>query len=171
MLRASLKAPHFRRTSEVRLRSDAVSAASTEIDKEDASMAHTLPPLPYAPDALEPHIDKQTMEIHHGKHHQGLRDQPECRAGEASRSAVEERRGFASPHRDRAGRHPHGGAEQRRRPRQSLDVLADHGAARRRSRRPDTSPMRSTRRSAASTRSRSSLRRPASAGSAAAGRG
>src|SRR6202789_2530840 len=29
-----------------------------------------LPPLPYAPDALEPHIDKQTMEIHHGKHHQ-----------------------------------------------------------------------------------------------------
>ena len=32
-------------------------------------MAHTLPPLPYAPDALEPHIDKQTMEIHHGKHH------------------------------------------------------------------------------------------------------
>ena len=33
-------------------------------------MAHTLPPLPYPPDALEPHIDKQTMEIHHGKHHQ-----------------------------------------------------------------------------------------------------
>jgi len=33
-------------------------------------MAHSLPPLPYAPEALEPHIDKQTMEIHHGKHHQ-----------------------------------------------------------------------------------------------------
>src|SRR6185312_15970708 len=33
------------------------------------SMAFTLPPLPYAPDALEPHIDKMTMEIHHGKHH------------------------------------------------------------------------------------------------------
>jgi Fe-Mn family superoxide dismutase len=33
-------------------------------------MAHTLPQLPYAFDALEPHIDKQTMEIHHGKHHQ-----------------------------------------------------------------------------------------------------
>jgi Fe-Mn family superoxide dismutase len=32
-------------------------------------MAHTLPPLPYPFDALEPHIDKQTMEIHHGKHH------------------------------------------------------------------------------------------------------
>ncbi len=33
-------------------------------------MAHTLPPLPYPTDALEPTIDKQTMEIHHGKHHQ-----------------------------------------------------------------------------------------------------
>ena len=32
-------------------------------------MAFTLPPLPYAPDALEPYIDKMTMEIHHGKHH------------------------------------------------------------------------------------------------------
>ncbi len=32
-------------------------------------MAHSLPPLPYAPESLEPHIDKQTMEIHHGKHH------------------------------------------------------------------------------------------------------
>lgn len=33
-------------------------------------MAHTLPALPYPSDALEPYIDKQTMEIHHGKHHQ-----------------------------------------------------------------------------------------------------
>lgn len=33
-------------------------------------MAHELPKLPYAFDALEPHLDKQTMEIHHGKHHQ-----------------------------------------------------------------------------------------------------
>src|SRR5579884_4052922 len=32
-------------------------------------MSHTLPPLPYPFDALEPHIDKLTMEIHHGKHH------------------------------------------------------------------------------------------------------
>src|SRR5260370_30060593 len=32
-------------------------------------MPFPLPPLPYAPDALEPHIDKMTMEIHHGKHH------------------------------------------------------------------------------------------------------
>src|SRR5204863_4852658 len=43
-------------------------------DKEDRLMAqqlvaHSLPPLPYPADALEPHIDRQTMEIHHGKHH------------------------------------------------------------------------------------------------------
>ena len=33
-------------------------------------MPHALPPLPYAFNALEPHIDAKTMEIHHGKHHQ-----------------------------------------------------------------------------------------------------
>ena len=33
-------------------------------------MASELPKLPYAPNALEPHIDAKTMEIHHGKHHQ-----------------------------------------------------------------------------------------------------
>jgi Fe-Mn family superoxide dismutase len=32
-------------------------------------MPYTLPPLPFPSDALEPHIDKMTMEIHHGKHH------------------------------------------------------------------------------------------------------
>ena len=48
-------------------------------------MAFTRPPLPYAPDALEPHIDAQTMTIHSEKHHQAyvdklndaLKDQPE----------------------------------------------------------------------------------------------
>jgi len=34
-------------------------------------MAYSLPSLPYAYDALEPHIDARTMEIHHTKHHQG----------------------------------------------------------------------------------------------------
>src|SRR5579871_2441893 len=37
--------------------------------KRRLMMPFELPPLPYAPDALEPHIDRQTMEIHHGKHH------------------------------------------------------------------------------------------------------
>jgi Fe-Mn family superoxide dismutase len=37
--------------------------------QKEGPLAHVLPPLPYATDALEPYIDKMTMEIHHGKHH------------------------------------------------------------------------------------------------------
>src|SRR4051812_46500008 len=37
-------------------------------------MAYEVPPLPYDYDALEPHIDKQTMELHHDKHHQAYVD-------------------------------------------------------------------------------------------------
>ena len=37
-------------------------------------MAHELPPLPYDYNALEPHIDEQTMRIHHDKHHQAYVD-------------------------------------------------------------------------------------------------
>lgn len=36
----------------------------------ETALAYTLPTLPYAYDALEPHIDALTMEIHHSKHHQ-----------------------------------------------------------------------------------------------------
>src|SRR5580704_11297063 len=36
---------------------------------KEGSVAHVVPPLPYAFDALEPYIDKTTMEIHHDKHH------------------------------------------------------------------------------------------------------
>src|SRR5579871_6445332 len=37
-------------------------------------MAFTLPPLPYPSDALEPYIDKMTMEIHHDRHHKAYVD-------------------------------------------------------------------------------------------------
>lgn len=38
--------------------------------KRSNTMAYTLPPLPYAYDALEPYIDAETMHLHHDKHHQ-----------------------------------------------------------------------------------------------------
>ena len=37
-------------------------------------MAHTLPPLPYPANSLEPYIDALTMEIHHGRHHKAYVD-------------------------------------------------------------------------------------------------
>ena len=37
-------------------------------------MPHELAPLPYAKEALEPHIDAQTMEIHHGRHNKAYVD-------------------------------------------------------------------------------------------------
>jgi len=49
-------------------------AAAPHVKAADAAPAggpFTLPPLPYAYDALEPHIDAQTMQIHHDKHHAG----------------------------------------------------------------------------------------------------
>ena len=122
-------------------------------------MAHTLPPLPYALDALEPHIDKQTMEIHHGKHHKAyvtnlnaaLEKHPELQS-----KSVED---LLQEHQHRAGGHPHRGPQQRRRPREPLDVLADHGPERRR--RADRRDRRrdQRRRSAASTSSRKQLKK------------
>lgn len=64
----------------------ALVVTSLPLAAQDApSGPYTLPPLPYAPEALEPHIDAETMRIHHGKHHQAyvtnanklLADQPE----------------------------------------------------------------------------------------------
>jgi Fe-Mn family superoxide dismutase len=79
-------------------------------------MAYELPPLPYPFDALEPHIDAKTMEIHHDKHHQAyitnannaLKDYPELAAKPveeliANLSAVPE--AIRGPVRNNAGGH------------------------------------------------------------------
>jgi len=42
-----------------------------QLTQKNRKMAYTLPELPYSYDALEPHFDARTMEIHHTKHHQG----------------------------------------------------------------------------------------------------
>ena len=61
-------------------------------------MAYSVPPLPYAYDALEPHIDKATMEFHHDKHHQAYVDKVNAAlegtalGGHADRGRAEEPR-------------------------------------------------------------------------------
>jgi Fe-Mn family superoxide dismutase len=49
----------------------ALALGATLLPKTSAQAAAVLPPLPYGFDALVPHIDAKTMEIHHGKHHAG----------------------------------------------------------------------------------------------------
>ena len=60
-------------TARLRARSETVSAGPgiTRTLPNPDPMAFDLPPLPYDYDALEPHIDEQTMRIHHDKHHAG----------------------------------------------------------------------------------------------------
>jgi Fe-Mn family superoxide dismutase len=52
----------------------AAAVAPTALAQTPSSAPFTLPPLPYASDALEPHIDARTMEIHHGRHHKAYVD-------------------------------------------------------------------------------------------------
>lgn len=64
---------------------------------DKAKGEYVLPPLPYAPEALEPHIDAQTMTIHHGRHHAGyvrglntaLRKLAEIRNGTGDATTIE----------------------------------------------------------------------------------
>ena len=125
-------------------------------------MAHEVPPLPYDYNALEPHIDEQTMQIHHDKHHAAyvnnlnaaLEKHPELQ----QKSVEDLIRGINT----RARGHPHRGAQQRRRPRRTTRCSGRSWGRARAARRPARSATRSSRRSAASTRSRSSSPRPAS---------
>ena len=81
-------------------------------------MAHELPDLPYDFNALAPHIDEQTMRIHHGKHHAAyvaklngaLEAHPDLQG--------EERRGADRRPRRAAGGHPHRRPQQWRRARE-----------------------------------------------------
>jgi superoxide dismutase, Fe-Mn family len=89
-----------------------------------------LPDLPYAFDALEPHIDAKTMEIHHGKHHAAytnkLNEALEKHPDLQGRSIEELLRGIDS----RAGGHPHRRPQQRRRlrePRLFWEIMGPGG--------------------------------------------
>ena len=125
-------------------------------------MAFTLPPLPYPADALEPSIDKMTMEIHHDRHHKAYVDNLnkalEAAPDLQNKSIEDLLRGIKSG----AGEHPDGRPQQRRRPRQPLDVLGDHGPEGRRQAERRPAPTPSTRPSATSTRSRRRSRKPRS---------
>ena len=95
-------------------------------------MSFELPSLPYDYGALEPHIDTQTMQIHHDKHHAAyvtnLNKALESAPGLAGKSIGDDSGRFER----RAGECTAGRHQQRRRPLQSHHVLGDHGAQRRR---------------------------------------
>ena len=133
-------------------------------------MAYTVPPLPYDYDALEPHIDAQTMQIHHDKHHQAYVDKLE-RGARGHRVGRQADRGGAQQPRRAARRQAEGGPQQRRRPFQPHPVLGvacrrTAAASRRRAGRGDQLRVRLLRGLPGEVQGR-----PASTSSAPAGRG
>ena len=94
------------------------------------TMAHTLPPLPYATDALEPHIDAQTMEIHHGKHHNAYVTNLNAALEKAPELADKSLDDLLRDLNERARGDPHRGAQQWRRTLEPLAVLAVDGPER-----------------------------------------
>ena len=88
-------------------------------------MAYSVPPLPYAYDALEPHIDKATMEFHHDKHHQAYVDKANAalEGTELADKPIEDvLKNLDSVPGDKRGRR----AQQRRRPLQPHALLGEH---------------------------------------------
>ena len=83
--------------------------------------------LPYAPSKNEPHIDAQTMEIHHGKHHAAYVNNLNAALAQNAEVGQDAAPGDAGEPEQGAGVDPHGGAQQRRRACQPHHVLADHG--------------------------------------------
>ena len=124
-------------------------------------MAFSVPDLPYAYDALEPHIDEATMRVHHDKHHQAYVDKANA-ALEGTEWADKRRRGRAAQPLQPARRQAGAGPQQRRRPLQPHALLADAQPRRRRRAERRARRRRSTRPSAPSTPSRTSSKKPAS---------
>ena len=94
-------------------------------------MAFEVPPLPYDYDALEPHIDEQTMRLHHDKHHQAYVDKANAalEGTDWAHESVEQILTIIDtlPD-DKQAVTP----QQRRRPCEPLHVLGDHEPGRRR---------------------------------------
>ena len=121
-----------------------------ETNEGEAACPTSSPHFPYGYDALEPTIDEQTMRIHHGKHHQAYVDNLN-KALEGTELDGQPARAASSTLLDT---HPGGQArrraQQRRRPREPLALLADHEAGRR----------RRSRRARSATAIHDTLRRP-----------
>ena len=98
-------------------------------------MAYSVPDLPYDYGALEPHIDEQTMRVHHDKHHQAYVDKANA-ALEGTEWADKDVDEVLARPRPASRRHPHRRSQQRGRAFQPQLLLADHGPrGRRRARR------------------------------------
>ena len=95
-------------------------------------MAHSLPALPYDAAALEPHIDSQTMQIHHGKHHQAYVTNLNAALDKHPELHKKSLDDLLQNIHSRARGHPRRRAQQRRRPLEPLVVLEADGAERRR---------------------------------------
>ena len=93
-------------------------------------MAYEVPDLPYDYNALEPHIDEETMRVHHDKHHQAYVDKANAalEGTEWADKHVKEVLQNLSSARRQGDRRP----QQRRRPRQPHVLLGDHEPGRRR---------------------------------------
>ena len=133
-------------------------------------MAYEVPPLPYDYAALEPHIDEADDASPPRQAPPGVRGQGQRRARGHRLRRQADRGGPQEPRRA-ARRQAEGRPQQRRRPLQPLAVLGVAVPGRRRRARRRRWPRRSTARSAPSTTSRRSSRRPASTSSAPAGPG